>query len=402
MASASLAFLTLVAGGILLIPAVIFAVQCLTGSLPLRGRVYPKIERNRRPAVAVLVPAHNEESGIRPTLAAIRRQLLDRDRLIVIADNCSDRTAQIARAEGAEVVERFDTERRGKGFALDAGIRYLRQAPAEIVLLVDADCLLGANAIERLVEMVVATGRPAQSCNLMTAPEGAALTHAVAEFAFLVKNYVRPLGLLRLGLPCQVTGTGIAVPWPLLERVNTASSNRVEDMKLGLDFAEAGRATQFCPEARITSQFPLSKEGADSQRRRWEGGHLGMIRAELRSLLHPRTFRNPARLALTLDLLIPPLTLLAMLLAAVFLAALVLAIATGALWPLAVAATNLLLVAVATVAAWSVHGRKALPAAILYKIPLYVVWKLTLYPRAMIGGDGWVRTDRGKAADRHI
>ncbi|MGO4440694.1 glycosyltransferase family 2 protein [Rhizobium sp. RAF56] len=392
MPIASLDFLGLVAAGALSIPTAVYGIECLVGSLPLQSRSFPKIERSRRPTVAVLVPAHNEESGIEATLASIRRQLLDRDRLVVIADNCSDRTAELARTARAEVIERFDSERRGKGFALDAGIRYLHTAPPDIVFLIDADCSLGADALERLIEVVVATGKPAQSCNLMTAPEGAAFTHAVAEFANVVKNSVRPLGLARLGLPCQAT-TGLAIPWPLLSQVSVASSNRVEDLKLGLDLAQLGYATRFCEHAHIDSQFPSSKEGTDSQRRRWEGGHLDMIRKEALSLFRPQ---KPARLVLTLDLMVPPLTLLAILLIAILIFNSILVAAGASVWPLVIAIANILFVIVATAVAWFAQGRKALPVGILHQIPHYVLWKLSLYPRALFGSDGWTRTDRGK------
>ncbi|WEX74942.1 glycosyltransferase family 2 protein [Sinorhizobium numidicum] len=380
------------------IPSALYAMECLIGSLPLRTRRLAGLGRKGDAAVSVLVPAHNEENGIATTLASIGRQLGDRDRLVVVADNCSDRTAAVARAAGAEVIERFDAQRRGKGFALDAGLRYLEKAPPDIVMLVDADCDLGANALESLVAAVVDSGRPAQSRNLMTAPAAAGLNFSVAEFAFLVKNYVRPLGLTRLGLPCQATGTGFAIPWQALRCVDVAHASRVEDMKLGLDLASAGYAPRFCEHALVTSQFPFSKEGANSQRRRWEGGHLDMIRTELRSLVDPLILRNLARLALTLDLMVPPLTLLGLLLVSMMLVAGVIAAADVSVWPLVIGATNLLLVLLATVVAWLVHGRKALPASAIGKIPRYVLWKLKLYPTALLGGtkEGWIRTDRKK------
>ena len=79
--------------------------------------------------VAVLVPAHNESVNVLPTIACLRRQLGARDRLLVIADNCQDDTAELARAAGAEVVERQHAELRGKGYALAFGVDHLRAAP---------------------------------------------------------------------------------------------------------------------------------------------------------------------------------------------------------------------------------------------------------------------------------
>ena len=118
-----------------------------------------------------------------------------------------------------------------------------------------------------------------------------------------------------------------------------------------------------------------------------------MIRKEARSLFFPQ---NLARLAVTLDLMVPPLTLLGVLLVAVLLATGILAAAGASVWPLAVATINLLFVIVATAVAWYVHGRKALPANVFHKVPRYILWKLKLYPRALFGGDGWTRTDREK------
>src|SRR5690606_30500033 len=156
-----------------------------------------------RPAVAVIVPAHQEEDGIGDTVTALRSQLRLDDRLLVVADNCTDRTAILAREAGAEVVERVDPARRGKGFALDFGVRYLAEKPPAVVILVDADCRLAPGAIDHLAAEACASGRPAQGLYLLSAPPDSGIGLQVAELAFLVKNQVRPAGLHRLGLPCH-------------------------------------------------------------------------------------------------------------------------------------------------------------------------------------------------------
>jgi len=78
--------------------------------------------------VAVLIPAHNEEAVIHETIESIKSQLNEGDRIYVVADNCSDKTAEIAAGLGTEVLERVDLERRGKGYALDFGISHIRLA----------------------------------------------------------------------------------------------------------------------------------------------------------------------------------------------------------------------------------------------------------------------------------
>jgi len=123
-----------------------------------------------------------------------------------------------------------------------------------------------------------------------------------------------------------------------------------------------------------------------------------MIRTELRSLFEPRTFLNLDCLALTLDLMVPPLTLLLFLLLSALLLTGVLATAGLSILPLAIAATSLALVFLATFAGWLAYGRKALPARAIGAIPLYVAWKLKLYPHTLFGSarEGWIRTAREK------
>ena len=120
-----------------------------------------------RPPVAILIPAHNEEGGISATLCSIAPQLEERDRLIVVADNCSDRTIAVAEADGAEVVARTDLEKRGKGFALDFGLRHLSSDPPDIVIVVDADCQVAPGAIDQLARVCASYQRPVQAQYLM-------------------------------------------------------------------------------------------------------------------------------------------------------------------------------------------------------------------------------------------
>src|SRR5690242_16376925 len=112
----------LVCSLLLLLPLLVLTLEVLAALLPARSRT-----TSRPPGLrcTILVPAHDEETGIAATLASIRSQLAPQDRLVVVADNCTDRTAAVAREAGAEVVERTDPARRGKGFALDCGVRAL-------------------------------------------------------------------------------------------------------------------------------------------------------------------------------------------------------------------------------------------------------------------------------------
>src|SRR6185312_16414635 len=113
------------------------------------------------------------------------------------------------------------------------------------------------------------------------------------EFAWLVKNYVRPAGLFVLGLPCQLVGTGMAFPWNIIRSTALATSEIVEDLKLGLDLASVGSAARFCPSARVTSTFPVSNDGSENQRERWENGYIRVIVSSgLQLLLQAVRHRN--------------------------------------------------------------------------------------------------------------
>src|SRR5215467_306082 len=144
---------------------------------------------------AVLIPAHNEGSGILPTIRDVQAQLGPHDRILVVADNCTDDTAAIVQGAGAEVIVRADLARRGKGYALEFGVRHLGLNPPDVVVIMDADCRLGENALRYLSDSALASGGPVQSLYFMLAPENSSPGNGVNVFAWRVKNWIRPLGL---------------------------------------------------------------------------------------------------------------------------------------------------------------------------------------------------------------
>jgi cellulose synthase/poly-beta-1,6-N-acetylglucosamine synthase-like glycosyltransferase len=379
------------------IPVAVFCLEIVAAiALPQRQRrVRPNYGPRRR--VAVLVPAHNESKGLLPTLADIRSQLHPGDRLLVVADNCADDTAAVARAGGAEVVERYDLTKLGKGYALDWGLRHLGLDPPEFVILIDADCRLADHAIDRLVETCAQTTRPVQALYLMRVPDHSRINHQVAEFAWRVKNWVRPLGLRALGLPCQLVGTGMAFPWDVIRAADLANGYIVEDLKLGLDLALAGHASLFCPSAVVTSQFASSVKGAGIQRKRWEQGHIDTIlKAAPRLLLMAIARRRWGLVALTLDLVVPPLSLLGMLVGGMLAVTALFGFPSAAL---AVSTASFLAFIAAAFLAWMKCGRDVLPPGAIFLIAPYILGKLGLYRQIASGKTDaqWIRTDRTKS-----
>ena len=383
---------------LLLIPAGVLFVQVIAARRT--ADVLPSAAAHR-PGVAVLMPAHNESAGIAVAIRSILPQLRAGDRLLVVADNCSDDTATVAVALGAQVVERTDANLRGKGYALDHGVRYLEASPPEVVVIVDADCEIAAGSLDTLVRACAQSGRPVQALYLMRSPAGAGLKTRIAEFAWVVRNQARPLGCQRMGLPCQLMGTGMAFPWAGIAGAALATAHIVEDMQLGLDLAAAGTPPLFCAAARVTSEFPQTEEGINAQRTRWEHGHLGMIASRALPMLWRSVVeRRPALAAMALDLSVPPLASVVLMLVAILLCSGVLLAVGGSPAPFALAALALVLVVLAIAVAWRRFARHVVSLAELLSVPGYVLAKVPIYARLFTKRQmEWVRTKRDDHTD---
>ena len=384
---------------ILCIPTVTLLIEILLAKVPNRDDIQEKSSGGTTDQAAIIIPAHDESIGLVPTLNDLKPQLLPNDRLIVVADNCSDDTAAVAGLAGAEVIQRHEPDKTGKGYALAYGLAYLNDRPPEFVIFVDADCRLQADMVPRL-KLACATFKcPVQACFLMKAAEHSPISHALAEFAWIIKNWARPLGLSRLGLPVQLMGTGMIFPWQLIKNVSLASDNLVEDLKLGLDLAIAGHAPRFYPQVVGTSEFPQSAKGTDSQRQRWIQGHVSTIQNSVPKLLFAALVtRNWPLLALVIDLAVPPISMLFLLITSTFFAGLAL-IAAGAQNTVAVISVfNLLGLTGALYLAWLKFARELISwrdvplivAQLCRKLPFY----FGIYARRK--ATSWIRTDRSK------
>jgi cellulose synthase/poly-beta-1,6-N-acetylglucosamine synthase-like glycosyltransferase len=378
----------------LFIPIAVLFIECSAAFLPGRGETWDT--GVPRPRVAVLLPAHNEASCISATIETLLPQLTDQDRLVVIADNCSDETAEIARGFGATVIERIDPVLMGKGYALDYGLRFIEADPPAVVVMADADCIVHQGAIDRIARLADAVSRPIQSTYLMERPANPGPNDAVSALAFMVKNVVRPRGLDRLGQPCLLYGTAMAFPWSVIAHAPLANSNIVEDMQLAVDLAIAGHPSVFCEEAKVTGRLPQQKSAAKSQRVRWEHGHLKTLLTQVPQLIKASLGqRRFDLLAIALDLCIPPLSLLVMMWAAIMGGAL-LAGALGASWiPAIFLAIQGLLILISIIGAWAKFGRADLPARTLLAVPFYILWKIPLYFAFLVRPQTkWIRTER--------
>ncbi len=345
--------------------------------------------------ITILMPAHNEESGIAAIIAALKPDLSENVRLLVVADNCADETAARAREAGAEVIERQDPTLRGKGHALAFGRDWLSADPPECVIVLDADCTAAPGAIADLSHVARANGRPVQGCYLLRSAPNAGPMVQISNFAFLIKNQVRQRGSARIGAPAILGGTGMAFPWTLFKKAPLATSDLVEDLALGIHFARSGRPPMFLEQALIWSD-PAGTTDTLTQRTRWEHGFIDTAtRRAIPLFIEGIRQGRPGLVWLGLHLLVPPLALL------VTLSGLAIALCTllalvGAQWTPALACACVLgVIAFLLALNWALSGREAVRGSTLARIPLYLLWKLPVYLRLLRKRESeWVRTKR--------
>lgn len=381
------------------IPLIVVGTECLvalffaTPPLPITGRVDNPV------SYKILIPAHNEADIIGKTLTKLVAQLPDSnpENIVLVADNCKDDTASIARSLGITVLERHDTTHRGKGFALDFGIQHLRgNNHPDVLVIMDADCETTKAALISLITTVTMLKLPAQMTYLMRVIEHASIKQKISGFAWLLKNKIRLSAMNKMGLPVTLTGTGMAFPWQVLETVKVGHGNIVEDMQLGIDCAINGFPPVFCPDAVVYSDFPEQPSAELSQRTRWEHGHLQTILQQFPVLIKESCIQKNWRLfALALDIGVPPLSLLVMIALSGLFVLSICSLIIGSATTFFILLLSFFYFAAMLANVWRHYGRDYLSAKELSGIPGYAFSKLSIYIGFIFKRQKeWIRTDR--------
>jgi hypothetical protein len=351
-------------------------------------------------SLVVLVPAHDEQGGIGATLEsrAACDYPQDRVRVVVIADNCGDRTADCAREAGVEAWERADPTQRGKGYALIWALERLRAEHADFdaVVMLDADCVASPNLLSA-VDMRLRAGASALQVNYVAANPEDSHAAALRFGGFALMNTVRFLGKQRLGLSCGLVGTGMAFTKDLLIREPWTATGLVEDGEYHLRLVMAGERAEFVADASVSSAVPTSLRGSYDQQARWEKGKLELIRQwSPRLLLAGLLERDPVRVHAGLECLVPPQSLIAAGTAGSGLAGLVLGSRRLVVLSALTGAAQLSFVLAGL---WLVRAPLHVYRALLFA-PALIAGKVALYGRLLRGRGptGWVRTERESTA----
>ena len=391
----ALALLTVLPGGVYL------ALLTAAAALPAR-RLQADAERAAAPQVVVLVPAHNESTGLLRTVASLRAEVAGegdgdtRTRIVVVADNCSDDTAAVARAAGAEVLERFDADKRGKGYALQFGFDALPGADWFIVIDADTDVAPGFLAAMR--RAMVAAGPKSGAADALQCRYGvrdplASRRATLSDVALGAWNVLRPRGRGRLGLSAGILGNGFAVSRQTLAKVPYSARSIVEDVEYHQMLVRAGLNVRWVDDAWVRGDMPEADAAASTQRARWEGGRLRLL-ADHAPGLARSVLAGQWRLAdPLLDLLLLPLSW--------HVALLTLALLAGAGPVRGLAAAGLAVVVLHVLLALVLIGAGRAHLRALAGVPFYVLWKLRLAAatlRASKRDASWVRTERDNKA----
>ena len=362
----------------------------------------PDAARNagRRRRFALVIPAYNEESCIAETVgsALAITYPVDAFDVVVVADNCTDRTADRAQEAGARVIVRFSEHERSKGHALRWAFDRLLAEGYEAFAVCDADSTMSTNFLQVLND-TMHRGAGAVQCSDLVKPAPGAWSSEATRAGFLLYNVARPLGRVVLGCSAGLRGNGMGFTAATLRRVPWTAFGRAEDLEYGLILLLNRIAVRFAPSASVVATMPTDARNAESQRARWEGGRYPLIRRYAWPLLRESVLRRSFRLfdAWT-DLVTPPFTNL-MVLAGAGAAADLIVLGIGlttdpvfaALWLVACACGI-----AHVVFGFASAGKLAELMALMKHVPFYILWKVRLYARITTTRDaqGWVRTTR--------
>ncbi len=362
-----------------------------------------KVDRSKPPLnLGVIIPAYNEERQIYTTIQHIKTSDYPKElfQIIVIADNCSDRTADAARWAGAQVVERFDANNRGKGQAIDWFLQTFRSMYQHLdgLCFVDADVQPDRNMFRELsASLSHPEVKVVQGFNGVANPFESWRT-ALNTAAFNVFNHVRMAGNERLFGSSFLRGLGMAFETSLLQKYGWPAHSVIEDTEFTLMLSKDNIAVHYNPAAIITSEMASRRAQADQQRKRWEGGRYNLAVKVLPRLLKSILAGNVRYLHSFMDLFIPSLSLLVI----------VLLIWLGISLFLGQNHLYLFLLFLGVLTTYVVSGQLQRRASMklwgyLVTAPLFILWKVLLYVKMICSHNSptWIRTPRKAEMENH-
>src|SRR5579864_9387356 len=382
---------------VLVLQIALVAYLLLLAAAALVAKCRPvRVTSAKRRRFAVLVPAHNEELVIGRLLSSLEALDYPRDcfDVWVVADNCEDETASIARGFNVRVCERFSNTERAKGFALRWLIERLagEDRDYDAFVIVDADSIVARDFLQCMNSRLARGARVIQAYySVLNSHESA--TAGLRYAALAAVHYLRPLGRSVFRLSCGLKGNGMCFDAAILKEFTWRWFTLAEDVEFHLALVERGIRVEFEPGTWVKADMPVSLKQSSSQNARWERGRIQLIRQHVpRLVLGGLRRRSLLTLDAAAEQLIPPLSIPFALGAATIPAAFLLG------------SVPLVLTVIGCLAGYAVYLLVALALvgaplriyATLAMAPVYIGWKVGLYARSLIGSrsTAWVRTAR--------
>jgi len=234
-----------------------------------------KKEYKHKNTFAIIVAAHNEEMVIGHAIDSLNE--LDYPKgmydIYVIADNCTDRTAKVAELHGAIVYERFDKDKRGKGYALEWMFNklFMMEKKYDAICIFDADNLVSRNFLNEMNDKLCEGYKVVQGFLDSKNPYDSWIT-ASYSIAFWSANRMSQLAKSNLGLSTQIGGTGFCVDTNILKKLGWGATCLTEDLEFTCKLVLNGQKVGWAHNALIYDEKPLTLRQSWNQRKRWMQG----------------------------------------------------------------------------------------------------------------------------------
>lgn len=234
-----------------------------------------------------VIPAHNEESVIKNLVDSLQEQDYPRELydIYVIADNCNDNTAQIAKDAGAIVLKRFDEEHKTKGFALNWFLQQKieENADYDAMCVFDADNIVDKNFLKNMNKKLCQGEEVVQGYRDIKNPTDSWISSGYAIFYWMMHRFYH-LARYNLGLSPLLNGTGFMVKFDLLKPNGWQTETLTEDIEYSLINIAAGRKLGWAVDAIVYDEQPTTFKASWSQRSRWSVGHLQCMKRYTKDL----------------------------------------------------------------------------------------------------------------------
>ncbi len=224
-----------------------------------------------------IIPAHNEATVVGNLVESLKNQNYPKELydIYVIADNCTDNTAEVARKAGAIVYERFDEEKKTKGFALQWFLdqKIKEDAPYDAFCIFDADNIADVNFLKAMNKKLCQGENVVQGYRDIKNPTDNWITAGYAIFYWTMNRFYH-LARYNLGLSPLLNGTGFMVRFDIVKPTGWDTKTLTEDIEFSLKNIIEGRKLGWATDAICYDEQPTGFKQSWSQRTRWTVGHI--------------------------------------------------------------------------------------------------------------------------------